>query len=361
MKQVNILMMGGKRCGKTTVLASMYGEINKALAGTNLRLEVETPQTEQELIKARYSIQRKMDDFKTPLTRVEVDDNPTSALKTYSFRLVVEGGSKIPFKIHDIPGEWLTDSHQKEVRNLVKDCQVIIIAIDTPYLFSKMTSKGYGIYHEEYNKPMEIANFFKNSLSVENIEDRMILFVPIKCERYYHLTNTPQLNTCKRNYMQELIDAIGCGYRDLLMYLRSTAALVNNCTMAITPILSAGGIDFVRFRTDQIRDFQPCPIYRFCRSHRHSVTGTSGIRTPFRHTFLHRTSHRNRLRKRCRRIIQIYHTFYRLSAVQLLSDLPILQHIICILSPFRTFYILYIIPFYTLFHISICFIYHTVL
>ena len=32
MKQVNILMMGGKRCGKTTVLASMYGEINKALA-----------------------------------------------------------------------------------------------------------------------------------------------------------------------------------------------------------------------------------------------------------------------------------------------------------------------------------------
>ena len=250
MKQVNILMMGGKRCGKTTVLASMYGEINKALAGTALRLEVEDLQTEQELVRARASIARKMEDFKIPLTRVEVDDNPTSALKTYSFRLVVEGGSRIPFKIHDIPGEWLTDSHQREVKNLVKECQVIIIAIDTPYLFSKMTSKGYGIYHEEYNKPLEIANFFKNSLSVENVEDRMILFVPIKCERYYHLTNTPQLNICKRNYMQELIDAIGCGYRDLLMYLRSTAALVNNCTMAITPILSAGGIDFVRFRTD---------------------------------------------------------------------------------------------------------------
>ena len=35
------------------------------------------------------------------------------------------------------------------------------------------------------------------------------------------------------------------------MYLRSTTALVNNCTLAITPILSAGGIDFVRFRTDE--------------------------------------------------------------------------------------------------------------
>lgn len=251
MKQVNILMLGGKRCGKTTVLASMYGEINKALSGTALRLDVDDKGTQKELERARNSIKQKMEQFKIPLTRVEVDDNPTSAQKTYSFHLIVEGGGKIPFKIHDIPGEWLTDSHQKEVKNLVKDCQVIIIAIDTPYLFSKMTGKGYGIYHEEYNKPMEIANFFKNSLSVENIEDRMILFVPIKCERYYHLTNTPQLNTCKRNYMQELIDAIGCGYRDLLMYLRSTAALVNSCTLAITPILSAGGIDFVRFRTDE--------------------------------------------------------------------------------------------------------------
>ena len=250
MKQVNILMMGGKRCGKTTVLASMYRYIDKALAGTSMRLEVDDQQTKHDLDEAINSIMKKMNDFKVPLTRVEVDENPTSASKTYSFHLIVEGGSKIPFKMHDIPGEWLTDSHQKEVKDLVKECQVIIIAIDTPYLFSKMTIKGYGIYHEEYNKPLEIANFFKNSLSVENVEDRMILFVPIKCERYYHLTNTPQLNTSKRNYMQELIDAIGCGYRDLLMYLRSTPALINNCTMAITPILSAGGIDFVRFRTD---------------------------------------------------------------------------------------------------------------
>lgn len=250
MKQVDILMMGGKRCGKTTVLASMYGEINKALSGTALRLEVEG-QTQENLERAKKSIERKMNDFKVPLTRVEVDDNPTSAQKTYSFRLIVEGGGKIPFRIHDIPGEWLTDSHQNEVKNLVKECQVIIIAIDTPYLFSKMSSKGYGIYHEEYNKPIEIANFFKNSLTLENIEDRMILFVPIKCERYYHLTHTPQLNICKRNYMQELIEAIGCGYRDLLLYLRSTTALLNSCTLAITPILSAGGIDFVHFRIDE--------------------------------------------------------------------------------------------------------------
>lgn len=245
---INVLMMGGKRCGKTTVLSSMFAEINKALAGTSLTLEVDE-QTRPSLNQAKLSIEKKMEEFKQPLTRVMVDDNASNAMKTFKFKLTVDK-NRIPFQIHDIPGEWLTDDHQNQVQQLVKDCQVILIAIDTPYLFAKMTEKGYGIYHEEYNKSQEITNFFKNCLSVENLKDRMILFVPIKCERYYHLTNTHQLNVSKRNYMQELVDAVSNGYRDLLMYLRSTPALVNNCTLAITPILSAGGIDFVKFQPD---------------------------------------------------------------------------------------------------------------
>ena len=61
-----------------------------------------------------------------------------------------------------IPGEWLTDPQQEgNLRGLIRQCQVILIAIDTPYLFAKTTGKGYGRYHEEYNKPLEIANFFK--------------------------------------------------------------------------------------------------------------------------------------------------------------------------------------------------------
>jgi len=247
---INILMLGGKRCGKTTVLSSMYDCINRVLAGTNISVGVSNEETHKSLLQAKTAIQNTMSNFNTPLTRVEVDDNPTSAMKSYHFHLTMEGKT-IPFSIHDIPGEWLTDANQQNVvRNLIAECQVIIIAIDTPYLFSKMTSAGYGIYHEEYNKPMEITNFFKNSLSVDNIKDRLILFVPIKCERYYHLTYCPKLNVFQRNYMQELVPAIGFGYHDLLAYLRSTPELMNNCTLAITPILSAGGIDFIKFYTD---------------------------------------------------------------------------------------------------------------
>lgn len=252
MDKINVLMLGGKRCGKTTVLASMCSEINKALAGTDLKLAVLNQQTGADMERAKNAIIQKMEIFHTPLTRIKLDDNPTSAQRTYSFSLQISGSGKgIPFQLHDIPGEWLTDGHQQQVKDLIHGCQVIFIAIDTPYLFAKMTDKGYGFYHEEYNKPMEIANFFKNSLSVEDIADRMILFVPIKCERYYHLTHTPQLNVFGRDYMQELVNAVSSGYRELLVYLRSSRALLNSCTIAITPILSAGGIDFVKFQKDE--------------------------------------------------------------------------------------------------------------
>ena len=184
MNEIKVLMLGGKRCGKTTVLSSMCGAINKTLAGTELYLDVD-PETAQELDKARASIIEHMKKFETPLTSCEVDDNPTSAERSYSFRLKrnVAGkgkGEGIPFRIHDIPGEWLGESQQgaQRVKELIKDCQVIIIAIDTPYLFNKMTDKGYGQYHEEYNKPLEITNFFKNTLTVEDLKDRMILLSP---------------------------------------------------------------------------------------------------------------------------------------------------------------------------------------
>lgn len=250
MLQINILMLGGKRCGKTTVLASMCKEIDRALAGTPLRL-IPKNSTLQNVNKAAETIRNKIEEFNNPLLRTTVDENPTAARQVYEFGLSMPSIGEIAVNIHDIPGEWLTQPvHEKELKALIAQSHVILIAIDTPYLFYKMTIDGYGMYHEEYNKPKEIANFFMNCLSPNEISNRMILFVPLKCERYYHLTYSKKNNPSRRNYMREIFDAIGKGYRDLLFYLRSTPQLASSLTIAVTPILSAGGIDFVKFSED---------------------------------------------------------------------------------------------------------------
>lgn len=255
MNEIKVLMLGGKRCGKTTVLSSMFGSINDALAGTGLAINVD-PETNTALSKARSVIINKMREFEKPLTSCEVEENPSDAARSYSFYMTSAGdgrshGGNIPFKIYDIPGEWLTDENSTKVKGLIKECQVILIAIDTPYLFAKMTDKGYGQYHEQANKPVEITNFFKDTLSVEDLQDRMILFVPLKCERYYHLDRSKHLREFGRRYMSEVTKAVYAGYKDLIHYLRSCDELINSCTIAVTPILSAGGIDFISFKKDE--------------------------------------------------------------------------------------------------------------
>ena len=87
METINILMLGGRRCGKTTVLSAMYQEIGKILAGTGLSLSVGNDQTRKELAQAAEIIQQNIRKFATPLTRIEIDDNPTSANRSYNFTL----------------------------------------------------------------------------------------------------------------------------------------------------------------------------------------------------------------------------------------------------------------------------------
>ena len=68
MSDLNILMLGGKRCGKTTVLSSMCSEIERALAGTNLRM-IPDANTVAGLNNARMTIRRKIEEFDQPLLR----------------------------------------------------------------------------------------------------------------------------------------------------------------------------------------------------------------------------------------------------------------------------------------------------
>lgn len=258
---INILMLGGRRCGKTTVLASMCNSINQALTGANLRIEPSDENTRRRLSAAQSVIENKLGEFKVPLTRIKMDDSPTAAETRYSFSVFSEG--RKPFEtlnICDFPGEWITDAAKaQKVRDYIAGCQVIIIAVDTPYMFSNLTDKGFGAYHEEYNKTREITNFFKNSISAQHsskdgsqlFKDKLILFVPLKCERYYHLTKIKELNTNNRDYMNEIAEAVKKSYGELLDFFKSTPELAASCTVAVTPILSAGGVDFVKFQKDE--------------------------------------------------------------------------------------------------------------
>ena len=142
MDTINILMLEEDGAENHRAFRHVPGKIGKILAGTGMGLDVADNKTRAELGRAAQIIEENIKKFSVPLTRIEINDNPTGARRSYAFSLSVEKGGHIPFHIHDIPGEWLTDPQQEgNLRGLIRQCQVILIAIDTPYLFAKTTER----------------------------------------------------------------------------------------------------------------------------------------------------------------------------------------------------------------------------
>ena len=236
---VKILMVGGRRCGKTTVLASLDKESNRALNG-DMTINIIDNTTRFELSDKvgeieGYFVDHDPQDFFCP------DDKRSFEKMIYEFSLNITGmgGTGITIEFTDVPGEWFKLGHSENatVKEGIRESQVLLIAIDTPYLMESKGDDGldYGIYHNAANKANEITSFIRQELSVEDIKDHLILFVPLKCEKYYY-----------QKRMAEVAETVKKGYAELFAYL-SSPTLKENCTVAITPILSMGGVEFFMF------------------------------------------------------------------------------------------------------------------
>jgi hypothetical protein len=240
MSSYNILMIGGRRAGKTSVLASMVKCFKTAIKNSNLVLNtgLEKGSELHKKINELYKLFNEND-------RTEpfpVDESTTRNSEEYKFELKVAGKkSKYSINFIDIPGEWLYENpNSADIEKYVNESEIIIIAIDTPYLMEEMDEKkGYGKYHEEYNRVFEITEFVTNKLDVgeaDNAKDRMVMFVPLKCEKYYNAGHINEVNI-----------AIKKGYEELFDYL-SKPNVKKHIAVAILPILTIRNIEFLEFK-----------------------------------------------------------------------------------------------------------------
>lgn len=242
---INIFMAGGRRCGKTTVITSLWNNADRTLSGTNLSLL--TSNSLINTLQETFDLSESYFDDPDMESFIKVsDDNSTLELRRYAFDLQMAGkktGAKkksgIKIQFTDVPGEFfVSPEHYETVKDEIRKSHVIIFAIDTPCLMENMDDRGFGKRHVQGNKPESIIHFIKDQLNVEYIADRLILFVPIKCEKYYY-----------RGEMPQVVEAVRNGYRELLEYIASPN-LKDHCTAAVVPILSLGGLKFFCFEND---------------------------------------------------------------------------------------------------------------
>jgi hypothetical protein len=244
--KIKIFMVGGRRCGKSTVLASMWNNADATLSGTNLTLTAGNVM----INKLQDTVDLSQSYFDAPDMESFVtvsDDNASFSLDSFDFSLDLAGKKTgISLQFVDVPGEFFAKPDDFDaVKEEIRESHVIIFAIDTPCLMEDMKEDQdgnpmYGERHISNNKPSHITHFIKDELKVEDIEDRLILFVPIKCEKYYY-----------RGEMPQVVEAVKKGYGELLQYLASPN-LAGHCTAAVLPIISLGGLEFFGFKNNDI-------------------------------------------------------------------------------------------------------------
>lgn len=220
---LSICMMGPRAVGKTTVMASVLAESSDRFTGTQIFMRSANSNASR-LISYReelgYAIERR-DVAQLPATGEEAD---------FRFELGLFGKKPtVVVSIKDFPGEYLVKEAEK-VSTYMSEANIVFVAIDTPYLMEEG-----GAYNDEKNMPTLVKDFLiKNSAQLSN---KLVLFVPLKCERWFHEGNIDKVTNQVVNM-----------YGDLKNFF-----LENNIASFVTPILTLGGMEYDRMMDNTTR------------------------------------------------------------------------------------------------------------
>jgi hypothetical protein len=247
MSDLKITMLGPRGVGKTTLLTAMYDRFEATIGQTNLQL---TPDAESAAL-----LSEKLEQLKRLLVNpkvsggIEATAAPADAwaLPVFKFGLGKKAGQpSLYLQFHDYPGGYITTAASPEQRayvaSLLRDSNVVVIAIDAPPLMEKS-----GLYDETFNRPSQIKAMFANAY--QNLDSRrLVLFAPVKCEKY---TATP-------DSARTLTQRVKESYAHTFEFFNNEK-LRSQVAAVITPVQTVGGVIFSQL---QETDGNPHFLYR---------------------------------------------------------------------------------------------------
>ncbi len=229
---MKITMLGARGVGKTSVLTSMYNNMNSAINDTRLHIVADRG--------TDAILQKKTDDLKKMFfsgngvnDEVQSGIAGDSTVSTFEFDFGMNTEKiNMGLEIKDYPGEYVR-LEPETVKQYIEESNAVIVAIDTPHLM-----ECDGKYNEGKNYTAVITKFFKETLNSESSE-KLIMLVPLKCEKYYH---DGDIDSVKEKVKET--------YSELLKFLKdkdNSNGLNGKFACVITPILTVGEIVFDGF------------------------------------------------------------------------------------------------------------------
>lgn len=183
-----ILMLGGRRSGKSSILAAIVHAL-----GQNSELFSITDQTDYttknglgiSLKAKRVEIDNYLKERKnvSQNSHFLVDMTPNLGTGEYNLETQIKGKCKVRFDFVDVQGESMevTSHFHNEVKDLVTKSDVFIVAIDTPFLMQDINEN----INTVWNRTEEITDLLANiQIENEEIDKKLIILCPVKCEKW---------------------------------------------------------------------------------------------------------------------------------------------------------------------------------
>lgn len=189
---LKVLMMGGQRVGKSSALAAIMDSFVNGCGKDLFSAKDVTVLSKVEGVK-QASISSKLAEVKEMLLKnagktIIVNSGKTNIKWDYKLELSLTGSNdSMTITFTDVNGEYFEGGNmqQDSILELVKEYDVFIVAVDTPFLMGARDDDNElvnSIVNNKYNCVDSIHTFLTNIDDSDGENAKLVIFVPIKCE-----------------------------------------------------------------------------------------------------------------------------------------------------------------------------------
>lgn len=239
MAQVNVIMLGGKRVGKSTILAGIMETLG--LSGSLSSHFICEDSTDYEAyskfsIKEKYKNLKMLLNTRMPNTMFMTRGLGDSKIQKYNISLrLSDKPGRLMVDFYDVPGEFTNPQKiefASEMLPLISNCDVFIVAIDTPYIMECSES-----INDAHNRIHDLEVALQNIIVKDKTDLKMVMFVPLKCEKWI-----------QRGEVNRVVDKVKQTYSTLLQTLSAYPSMM----VSILPIATVGGIRYNQMKTPMV-------------------------------------------------------------------------------------------------------------
>lgn len=244
---LRVIMMGGRRCGKTSALASLFEEMKNGpvkdyfTVSDRTILETKGFEVQDSLNDKTLELQNMLETNKNNSNIFLVDKNPTANFWLYRLHLQIPGTHReMDIEFRDSAGEFFEASgmHARETEEYIKGSDVFVIVVDTPYLMGSADESTKDLCPDSINlgtnRVQDIQNFLTHIDDKDGQDAKMVVFVPLKCEKWAKEPNGLNKVTAR------IKEVYGTHIKNLSAYEK-----MNIC---VIPMQTSGNILFSEFR-----------------------------------------------------------------------------------------------------------------